>query len=728
MFSMNDKISLRQLQVLLITDIFGTGVIILPKKAALLAGRDGWIAVLLASIFACLCVFLITQLAKQFPGKSFFEYASDLVSAPVAYLLSLGLIVRIIIMLACQVRFFGEIVKDMLLYNTPLWIVSLCMLLISAYAACKGYETRARIAQILIWLIFLPVIFVFSISVKDLDFGALLPVFQSSPESLLNGGFHTLFAFSGIEFLLLVSPYVNTHKDITSKCVSAIAIAGTAMVVITFITMCRFGPLNIQNLDWPVLEMMYTVDLPGSFIERQEALVMSFWIMSVFLSVNAGLFFSSLVIKSAVKKRKHSYYLLMVTGIVFVISLFMKDMEMVYKLMDSVFLYFGITYMLIVPALLLLIANAKKIFKNGANMKTTKVLSVFLVLIMLSGCTDNRELEGRAVVISLGVDKAESGEYEISLEIPEIASSEIKGAGKTVKTETGETITQAVYETQGYSNRSIYMGHTKLAVISEDVLKDNKWLRQLTDVMLEDKDISRKIIILACEGEGGGGDKASKILETETEDGSTVGVYISDFYKKTEERNNYVMDLDKMTKDMTENDFAVIPKIKREDEKLKFDGAAVIKDFEYAGSLGAESLRGFLWIKEKNEGDKIVFEVDNKPAVINVSGQKTDMEFFQDESGLCVNINIKINGETEEISKEEEKKPGYAEKIKRSASEAIESDIQLAYEYFYNEWGIDGFGFKRELQKKDTDLYGVYIENMGIGIEDIKANVDVQVL
>ena len=46
MFSENDKISIRQLQALLILDLFGTGVVTLPRQTVNVAGNDAYIAVL----------------------------------------------------------------------------------------------------------------------------------------------------------------------------------------------------------------------------------------------------------------------------------------------------------------------------------------------------------------------------------------------------------------------------------------------------------------------------------------------------------------------------------------------------------------------------------------------------------------------------------------------------------------------------------------------------------
>ena len=356
MFSANDKISLRQLQVLIILDIFGTGVIILPRRAAALAGRDGWLLVAVAAVLAMVCTFLVCHLIRLFPGESFFDYAGLLVTKPIAYLLSLGLIAKILIGLVCELRLFGEIIKAILLYNTPLAVIIICLLVVSAYAAAKGIETRARIGQIVIWLIFVPLIFVLILVSADVDFTNILPVGEASPLKIAQGGFMCLSAFSGLEFILLISPYLNSHSKAPSRAVTAIALTGILMCIITVITISRFGASNIVNQQWPVLEMMDAIDLPGTFIERQEAIIMSLWILSSFAGVNAGLFFGGVAAQAIFKSGKWGYYLAAFVLISFTASIFIKDISVVYEIIDFNFTYLGTAYMLVIPLVLNLIA------------------------------------------------------------------------------------------------------------------------------------------------------------------------------------------------------------------------------------------------------------------------------------------------------------------------------------------------------------------------------------
>ena len=54
MFASNNKITAKQFAMLLSIYIFGTGVIMLPRRVVAFSEQDGWITVLIALLFACI--------------------------------------------------------------------------------------------------------------------------------------------------------------------------------------------------------------------------------------------------------------------------------------------------------------------------------------------------------------------------------------------------------------------------------------------------------------------------------------------------------------------------------------------------------------------------------------------------------------------------------------------------------------------------------------------------
>ena len=302
MFSFNDKISLRQIQALIILEIFGFGIISLPRQVYQIASKDGWISVVLGCVFVLFIAFILLKLSKHFKPNII-----------VAFILA----IRLGYIGAFHLNIFGDIIKEFMLPNTPVFIVAAAMLFICAYASSKGLETRARLAEILLPIAFLPLIIIFSLSLRDVDFANLTPILSQPVENILQGSLKTIMAFSGIEVLILVYPYINKPQKLVKSWLAAIVILCLSIIAITVLTIARFGE-GIVYYRFPIIMMMDTTSLQGSILERQGALIITFWIISAFANISSMLFFSSLVLRDALKKGTHSIYIIIMAVLIFV--------------------------------------------------------------------------------------------------------------------------------------------------------------------------------------------------------------------------------------------------------------------------------------------------------------------------------------------------------------------------------------------------------------------------
>lgn len=365
LFSANNKISLRQLQFLLILDIFGNGVTILPRVVSAQAGKDGWIGIIIATILAVFSVYIICAAAGRFAQKSFYAYVSELLSKPVAIAVCALFIFKIIASLALELYIFAQILRQFMLSSTPIWVLSAAMLAIGSYAAAKGFEARARMAEVLVVIIFIPFVFMFILAAVSVDFTNLLPVMQTSPKKILLGGGASFFSFSGIEFILLSFSYMNRAGSVKKSAVSATALLGLMFIFITVVTVARFGVTEVQRQLWPVIEMMDSVNLPGSFIERQSAVVLSLWIVSVFAAVSAKMFFSSIICNDILNKGKQKSYIFIIFPVVLLLSILPRDTQAAYYYMNMLDRTAGIFFMTVLPLVLL---AAAKIRKRGESL------------------------------------------------------------------------------------------------------------------------------------------------------------------------------------------------------------------------------------------------------------------------------------------------------------------------------------------------------------------------
>ncbi len=339
MFSSNHKVSLRQLQVLLVLYVFGTGVITLPKVAAIFANQDGWIAVLVSTALAAVSAYLITAVVTKFCGDSFMNYCAKALTKPLGFLVGLLFLGKLVVSVSLELSLFSEIINETMLDKTPPFITSAALLIVCAYTAQKGYETRARIAEVLILILFIPFLLVFLMSLIKLDYTNLMPVLSTPPKKILLGGANLVVAFSGLELFLFAGPFIRKNRvdSFRGEAFKVVIFIGGLLTLITAVAIAKFGPLDIKWQKWPVLKMMDLIEF--ALIDRQTALIISFWIGSVFAIINASLFFSGLLLKDIIKKGSMKLYIWLLVPVILVLSVIIESAGPFYFIFDYFFMF-----------------------------------------------------------------------------------------------------------------------------------------------------------------------------------------------------------------------------------------------------------------------------------------------------------------------------------------------------------------------------------------------------
>ncbi|NLK22020.1 MAG: endospore germination permease [Epulopiscium sp.] len=361
MFSKNDKASIRQVEILLILDLFSTSVLFFPRSAAEFANQDAWIIVILSTLLAFVYGYLVTEIAMRFPGDTFVEFSSKILSKPIGIILSSLLAIKLCFSISLELRVFGELTKQVLLPRTPIEIIIASMLLICSYMVRKGYECRARLGEILIFIMFIPLIIILIFVIPDTDFSNLMPVFTTPIPKMLEGMYFMAFTYTPVELLLMVAPLVNNPKKLRRVSFTAIGAVGVMSTILVIITIGVLGSIGTKQQIWPVMTLMQVIEIPGAFIERQDALMMIFWILSVFSFISAGLYFISLIITRLIKAREQRFLVLPLVPVLYFISLIPNNIVETLEWTKLIRNYFRILFILPIPLILLIIARVRKL-------------------------------------------------------------------------------------------------------------------------------------------------------------------------------------------------------------------------------------------------------------------------------------------------------------------------------------------------------------------------------
>jgi spore germination protein len=360
MFSSNDRISVRQLRLLLILDLFSTTSLVLPRIATESAGRDAWISVILGTLIAIVYAVVILHLIHRFPRQTLFEYSEKLVGRFVTMIIGFAFIIKLILSAAFGVRFFAELIKETLLRETPVEIIVMSMLLVTTYIARKGFEARARVVEIMIWFVFIPIVLVLIFALPDVELSNVMPVFVNDTKDILWGAYYISLTYSALDLLLIANPYTDQPRKTKRPILFSVIFVGLFNLAFTLITLGLFGATGTQRQIWPVMNIMQVVNIPGGFIERQDALMISFWIMSLFAVINAYIFFISVITQRLFKLKEQNFLVLPFLPIIFLISLIPDNVVQVYEFTRNIMTYVGLIFLVGIPLLLIFLAHVRK--------------------------------------------------------------------------------------------------------------------------------------------------------------------------------------------------------------------------------------------------------------------------------------------------------------------------------------------------------------------------------
>ncbi|MCL2565210.1 MAG: Ger(x)C family spore germination protein [Defluviitaleaceae bacterium] len=349
-----------------------------------------------------------------------------------------------------------------------------------------------------------------------------------------------------------------------------------------------------------------------------------------------------------------------------------------------------------------------------------RLIKFFLIAnfaLFLSGCWDGTQLDNRGFVTAMSID-IEENDYSISLEMPKV-SRNVRDMEKTVKSNTHRSLNNAIYGTDTYTDKEIFMGHMKMILCGEELLEDSAMFKHALETLIKERSISRTVLILAVEGAG------ADVLEAEIEDENLIGVYISNFFKKNNPTTIYRQTLDNLTKYFAEGEIAIIPRVEISDEKPGFSGAAVMKDYELKGWLTDYELRGLTWLSAKAGRHELDVHDDDEHFSINIDKYKPNLSFFELDDEIYALISIKIEGEIEET---QIKGNESTDSIIQKAKSNIEEDIKKAYEALYIRMGVDGFNMERAFERKNPYLYRIFTEDRGKDVMDMTIMIEVDVV
>lgn len=514
MFSNNGKISNRQAVRLLILDIFTGACLFLPMALPRVVGYGG--------LLSCLFGLALTWLEGFVISKCMVRCSSHYIPLLGKGWGGLGLRwlygIRCLAVYVFLMSMFSSVLSETFLYTMPKWLIIAAMTIVLIYGSIKGIEVRARLSEILFYLILIPILIIGLFSLPEAEWSRLWTFSDLTFQGIIQGALVTWVLMTPVEWMLYIAPE-NPQGRPMRIFNWAIGIGGC--LVLTIYILC-LGVLDASGMAaerWPTVILMQIIKIPGGFLSRQDGLMLSFWIFAMFISLSGALTHTvELLRKDRMKITLPGIMGTAIGGAL--ISYFVG--------MSSKFMSFYFYGMIFSGILLLWIVPLTFCFFRKNNRKKQGVIMMVIILSgSLFGCENYVELENRDFVMAIGVDQGENTLYRFTYTFPDLAELTGNGGGEKENPLTIEakSLEDAENQYNLMSEKRLDYGQVKVIVLGDTLSTDEQELTLLIKEMLHKQELSRTLLM--CRSHK----SAEALMQMDEKIDGSVGIYLEELFK-----------------------------------------------------------------------------------------------------------------------------------------------------------------------------------------------------
>jgi len=356
-----------------------------------------------------------------------------------------------------------------------------------------------------------------------------------------------------------------------------------------------------------------------------------------------------------------------------------------------------------------------------------------LLLSMLTGCWNRRELDTLSVVQAVGIDKTEDDEISLTLQLlkPDAVKTEaIGGKAVWIVTTKGKTIFDAIRNAPMQVDRKTFWAFNKIIIIGEQTAKAG--IAPLLDMYIRDPEVRELMYMFVARG------KAAEIIEAEHEQEKIPAKAIENLAKATFATSKVpkINLLDLMKSLVSKTSDPIIPGIKtierEEDEEvkklLKLDETAIFKKDKLKGWFDHTETRGLLWILGKVKSGIIVVESPNdetKKVALEIIRASSKLKPDITDGKLKITVEVKEEGNLgEQMSQVDLTKPDTFKELEEKQTAEIEEEIKAALSKA-QAWGVDIFKFGEAFHRKFPKEWPELEENWDEEFKKIEVDVAV---
>lgn len=350
--------------------------------------------------------------------------------------------------------------------------------------------------------------------------------------------------------------------------------------------------------------------------------------------------------------------------------------------------------------------------------------------LLLSGCWDLREMNHLALVMAVGIDKAETpGRIQVTIQVARPSAESkgqgpAKGGGKSVyiATADGDTIFAAIRNLAQFTSRRIMWAHNNIVVIGESLAREditpvmdfftrNQELRMRTWVAVARGSQARDIVTTSTGMEDIPGISLSALLRYAQLPGEAIRSELGDVLHAFLARDDspIIAALELKPRSLSPSDD---PRQEERGMQAVLSGSAVFRHTRLVGFTEREIGRGLLWVRRRMENSVLSIPCPGSKSSMAVEVRRPKISVSSSIAGQTPALHFRVQTlawlAEEDCPTPEFDTLGLKEYAQNALAKEIASDMKEAIQFLQQEVKADAGQFARTLHAQQPAWWHRY--------------------
>jgi spore germination protein (amino acid permease) len=250
-----------QLTYILVGSMIGSSVLTLPIDVVKYAEQDGWISCILGLIYPMYMFFIAHYMYKKFPKENILILSKKCFGKIIGTILNFIFIIFFLLILTEAASGIANLLKIYMVSFLDKNKILITIFLPATFIAYKGIKPLGKTNEVIFYLTFLAFIIPIG-ALKDGMLINIMPVFGSGIVNIIKATKETALAYSGMEILFLIYPFLQDNKSLKKCGLKSVLITGIVYTWFVFITIYYLGIDIIPKFIWPLVTVTEAITIP----------------------------------------------------------------------------------------------------------------------------------------------------------------------------------------------------------------------------------------------------------------------------------------------------------------------------------------------------------------------------------------------------------------------------------------------------------------------------------